>query len=71
MTTAKQGTVFTSDSITYEADITDNTCAIIGADKSGDVVIPSEVLGFTVTEIDEKAFANSYDLTSVTITGKR
>ena len=63
------GTVFTSDSITYEADITDNTCAIIGADKSGDVVIPSEVLGFTVTEIDEKAFANSYDLTSVTIPG--
>lgn len=48
----------------------DNTVTIIdGGFPSGDVVIPSEINGKKVTGIGERAFGNSWNMTSVVIPG--
>lgn len=53
--------------LTYDYNFDDQTIRITRGDTTGDVVIPSEIEGWTVTAIADGAFSNCYDLTSVTI----
>ncbi len=58
---------FTENGFIYE--VKDGNAIIVGCDStvSGDVVIPSSIGGYVVTEIWDCAFENNIDITAVTI----
>lgn len=66
--TAEAAASYTSGYYTYTVD-SDGNATITAVDTaiSGDVVIPSEIEGYAVTEIGEKAFQNCVNITEVTI----
>lgn len=53
--------------LSYDYNYDNRTITITNGNTTGDVVIPREIDGWTVTTIADKAFSNCYDLTSVTI----
>lgn len=58
---------FTENGFIYEVE--DGNAVIVGCDStvSGDVVIPSSLGGYVVTEIGDRAFEDNIDITGVTV----